>query len=157
MKIEELAQTIDFCTLQDNLKQAAAIMRSRDSDAVPLVSDENSIIGVLTKENACDAIANLERKASAIRISESDFEEVLLCKPDEKFEKVLKKLAKNRIKYAVSVNRRDKIYAVVSLPKMLSRFSQEKKLMKKVLRAMEKINKPLPLVLHEIKLPSVKK
>lgn len=150
MKIKELAQHVEICTTEDNLKKIAAIMKRSEIDAVPLLNEANEIIGVVTQSAVCAAVATLDRKVSSIKNSEIPTEEILICEADEKFDKVLKKLAKKRIKYAGFSSQKDDSIAIISLPKILSRFTEDKKTIKRVFRAMEKINKPLPLILSEI-------
>ena len=136
--------------MQDNLKKTAGIMKHSDIDAVPILNEANKIVGVVTQNGVCVAVANFDRKNSSIKNSEVEVEEILICEPDEKFDKVLKKLSKKRIKFAGFSSQKDDSVAIISLPKILSRFTDDKKLIKRVFRAMEKINKPLPLVLSEV-------
>lgn len=157
MKIKELAQEIEICTMQDSLKKTAEIMKQRDIDAVPVSNEANKVVGVITQAGICEAAAKFDRQTSAIKNSEISLEEILICDADDKFEGVLKKLAKKRIKYAGFSSRKDKSIDIVSLPKILSRFTEEKKLIKRVFRAMEKISKPLPLVLSEVGLAADEK
>ena len=157
MKVKELGQSVEICTANDNLKQLAEIMLRHDLDAVPFADEANKIIGVVTQNGICEVLAKLDRKTSSIKVGEISTEEIFICDVDEKFDKVLKKLAKKRIKYAVFSSQKDNSVAIISLPKILSRFSDDKKLIKRVFRAMEKISKPLPLVLSEVGLAADKK
>ena len=150
MKIKELAQKIEICTTQDNLRKTAGIMKHSDIDAIPVLNEENKTVGVITQTGICEAVANFDRKTSSIKNSEIALEEILICDPDEKFDKVLKKLSKKRIKFAGFSSQKDNSVAIISLPKILSRTTSDKKLIKRVFRAMEKINKPLPLILSEV-------
>lgn len=157
MKVKELAQIIEICTGNDNVKYLAEIMLKHNLDAVPLVNEANKIVGVITQNGICEAVATFDRKTSSIKISEISPEEVFICEPDDKFDRLLKKLAKKRIKYAVFSSQKGQTIAIISLPKILSRFTDDKKLIKQVFRAMEKINKPLPLVLSEVGLVAQEK
>jgi predicted transcriptional regulator len=150
MKIKELAQKIEICTTQDNLRKTAGIMKQNDIDAVPILNEAKEIVGVVTQTGICEVVANSDRKTSSIKNIEIALEEILICDPDEKFDKILKKLSKKRIKFAGFSSQKDNSVAIISLPKILSRFTDDKKLIKRVFRAMEKINKPLPLVLSEV-------
>lgn len=150
MKVKELAQTVEICTPNSSIKETAGIMKHHDLDAIPIVDEEGEILGVVTQNAVCEAVAAIDRKTSLIKNSEVLLEEILICEPDEKFDKVLKKLAKNRLKFAGFSSQKDNSIAIISLPKILSRTAIDKKLLKKVFRAMEKINKPLPLVLSEV-------
>lgn len=150
MKLKELAQDIEICTLNDNLKKAAKIMQQSNFDVVPLVNEENIVVGVITRNNICEAVSKYDRKPSSIKNAEITFEEILICDSQEKVERIFRKLSKKRIKYAGFTSQKGKTIAIISLPKILSRFTDDKKLTKKVFRAMEKISKPLPLVLCEV-------
>lgn len=150
MKIKELAQVVEICTPRNNIKETAEIMRRHDLDAIPLVSEANEISGVITQDGICGAVADFDRKTSSIKNGEVTLEEVLICDEGDKFDKVLKKLSKKRLKYAAFSSQRDNSIAIISLPKILSRTAIDKKLLKRVFRAMEKINKPLPLILSEV-------
>ncbi len=157
MKVKELAQAIEICTLEDNLKKVAEAMQQHDFDAVPLVNKENKVIGVIIPAGLCEAVAKFDRKTSSIKTNEIVLEEILICDPQEKFDKILKKLSKKRIKYAGFSSQDRRSVGIISLPKILSRFTDDKKLIKKVFRAMEKISKPLPLVLSEVSFTAEKK
>lgn len=150
MKVKELAQDIEICTLKDNLKKSAGIMQQHDFDAVPIVSSENKLVGVITRNGICEAVAKFDKKTSSIKTEEILVEEILICDSQEKIDKLLKKLSKKHIKYAGFSSQSGKTIAIISLPNILSRFTEDKKLIKKVFRAMEKISKPLPLVLSEV-------
>lgn len=157
MKIKELAQDIEVCTADDNLKKTGEIMLKHDLDAVPFTNKAGEITGVVTQNRICEAIAKFDRKTSSIKNGEISTEEILICQPDEKFDRILKKLSKKRIKYAVFSSQKDNTVAIISLPKILSRFTEDKKTIRRVFRAMEKISKPLPLILSEVKLAADEK
>lgn len=152
MKIKELAQNAQACGLNGNLKQTAKIIETANSDAAVLKNEKNEIIGVITQNAICQAVARFDRKPSMIKNSEITLEEVLICKAQENFSKVLRRLKKKRLKYAVFSSQKDETVAIISLPNILLRFTEDKKTVKKVFRAMEEISKPLPLVLSEIRL-----
>jgi CBS domain-containing protein len=150
MKVKELAQDIEICAFDDSLKKIAEIMQQHDFDVVPLVDQNNKLVGVITRDAVCEAAAKFDRKPSAVQASVLASEDLLICDSQEKFEKILKQLSKKRIKYAGFTSQNGKTIAIISLPKILSRATDDKKLLKKVFRAMEKISKPLPLVLSEV-------
>lgn len=150
MKLKELAQNLEICTLNDSLKKTAEIMQQSGFDAIPLVNEENEVVGVITKDNICEAIAKFDRKTSLIKNCELAFENVIHCKAKENVSKVFKQLAKKRVKYAVFTSQKDKTIAIISLPNILSRAAVDKKIVKKAFRVMGKINKPLPLILSEV-------
>lgn len=150
MKVKELAQEIEICALDDTLKKIAGIMIRHDFDAVPIADKENNIVGVVTPNDICAAAARFDRKTSAIKNREVAAEEILICDPQERFDKLLKKMTKRRIKYAGFSSQKGQTIAIISLPKILSRLTDDKKVIKKTFRAMGKISKPLPLVLSEV-------
>lgn len=152
MKVKDLAQNTETCGLDDSLKQTAKILAAGGSDAAVLINEKNEIIGVITQNAVCRAIARFDRKASAIKNSEIALENALICKARENFSKILKRLKKKRLKYAVFSSQKDKTVAIISLPNILLNFAEDKKTVRKVFRAMEEISKPLPLVLSEIRL-----
>lgn len=152
MKVKDLAQNTVACDLKDSLKQTAKRLTDSDLDAAVVKNEKKEIVGVITQNAVCQAIARFDRKPSAVKTDEVAIENVLICKARENFSKILKQLQKKRLKYAVFSSQTDNTVGIISLPNILLRFSEDKKNVKKVFRAMEKINKPLPLVLSEIRL-----
>lgn len=150
MKVRDLAQNVEICRLSDNLQKTAQILQASGLDAIPLVDEQSNIVGVATQARVCQALAEFDRKPSTIKNSAIKLDEPLICKPQEKFAKILKKLAKKERKYAVFSSQNPNAVAIISLPTLLLRFTEGKKVTKKVFRAMEEINRPRPLVLSEI-------
>ena len=156
MKVGEIMrQDIGSCDLKDNLKTAAEIMQQKNCDTVPVVNEENVIVGMVTEQNICQTIVALDKKASLIKIKDVDFDEAVTCSAEEKIEKALKKMAKNRVNRLIVTSQEGVPVGIISLPNLLSLSGKKKKLQKKIFSVLKAIHKPLPLVLREIEIPFV--
>src|SRR4051812_15428874 len=121
MKVKEIMmQNSEFCGLKDNLKKAAEIMKRRNCDLVPVVDDKNAILGAVSSKNICQALADIERKASLIKIADIKFDKAINCFEDEKIERVIKKMRKNLVKRLIVTSQDSQPIGIISVPDILS-------------------------------------
>lgn len=151
MKVNEIMlQDVESCDSNDNLKKAAEIMQKKICDFIPVVNDENIVIGIVTQENICKTIAAFEQTASAIKIDEIDYEKAVICLDDEKIEKVMKIMSKNLVKRLIITSQDGQPVGIISIELILSLSGKKKKLQKKAFSVLKSILKPQPIVLHQI-------
>ena len=59
MKVEKVMTTgIGCCHPEDNLIEAAEIMRQKDCGVVPVINEENKIVGMITDRDICLAVGD---------------------------------------------------------------------------------------------------
>ena len=150
MKVKDVMKTdVGSCSAEDNLMKAAEIMRRRDCGAVPIVDEENRVVGILTDRDICLAVAARNRKASDVKCKELiNGEAVVFCAADDKLEDALRRMRKHRIERLPAIGADGELVGILSIGGILPFVRRDKKLKKKVYAALEKISKPRPIVLR---------
>lgn len=91
MQIREImTQKVITCHQDTNLAEAATIMWDNDCGVVPVVDDENQVLGLLTDRDICMAVATKNRLACDIKAGEIISRKVYGCAPDENVDNALK-------------------------------------------------------------------
>lgn len=141
---------VGFCSAEDNLMKTAEIMRRRDCGVVPIVDEENRVVGMLTDRDICLAVAARNRKASDVKCKELINGEAIVCSADDKLEDALRKMRKHQIKRLAAVGGKGELVGILSIADVLLFVRKDKNLKKKVYATLEKISKPRPIVLREV-------
>ena len=150
MRVKDVMKTdVGFCSAEDNLMKTAEIMRRRDCGAVPIVDEENRVVGMLTDRDICLAVAARNRKASDVKCKELINGEAIVCAADDKLEDALRKMRKHRIKRLPAIGAGGELIGILSIGDVLPAVRRDKKLKKKVYATLEKISKPRPIMLRE--------
>ena len=158
MRVKEVMKTdVGFCSAEDNLMKAAEIMRRRDCGAVPILDEENRVVGMLTDRDICLAVAARNRKASDVKCKELiNGEAIVSCAADDKLEDALRRMRKHQIKRLAAIGAGGELVGVLSVGDVLHAVRRDKKLKKKIYATLEKIAKPRPIVLREIRKETVR-
>src|SRR5262245_20157090 len=91
MQIREvMTQEVKSCHADSNLAEAAKIMWETDCGIVPVVDNENQVLGVITDRDICMAVATKNRLASDIKAGEIINRKVYGCSKDEDVDDALK-------------------------------------------------------------------
>ena len=151
MKVKDVMKTdVGFCSTEDNLKKTAEIMRHRDCGAVPIVDEENRVVGMLTDRDICLAVAARNRKASDVKNKELMSGSVIVCSAEDKIEDALRKMRKHQIKRLAAVGAGGELVGILSVSDVLLSIRKDKKLKKKIYLTLKKISEPRRIVLREI-------
>ncbi len=150
MRVKDVMKTdVGFCSAEDNLMKTAEIMRRRDCGAVPIVDEENRIVGMLTDRDICLAVAARNRKASDVKCRELINGGAIVCAADDKLEDALGKMRKHRIERLAAIGAGGELVGILSIGDVLPAVRRDKKLKKKVYATLEKFSKPRPIMLRE--------
>ena len=151
MKVKDVMKTdVGFCSTEDNLKKTAETMRYRDCGVIPIVDEENRVVGMLTDRDICLAVAARIRKASDVKNKELMSGGVTVCSAEDKLEDALKKMRKHQIKRLAVVAAGGELDGILSVADILLSARKVNHLKKKVYATLEKIAKPRPIVLREV-------
>lgn len=151
MRVKDVMKTdAGVCSATDNLMRVAELMLRRDCGIVPIVDENERIVGVLTDRDLCLAIVARNRKASDVRAADLIKGEPVVCAADDKIEAVLKQLRKHQIKRLAVVGDAGELVGIVSVSDILLGVRKDKDLKKKIYSTLKTIAKPRPIVLREI-------
>ena len=151
MKVSEImVHCLESCNLNQSLMHVCEMMKVKNFDAVPVLDSQGVLIGIVTQENVCFAIAEFDKKPSAILIAGIDFEKPVSCLDDEKIEKALKIMKKKLVKRLIITSQNGQPVGILSLEQILSLSGKKKKLQKSAFSILKSINIPQPIVLRQI-------
>lgn len=87
MKVKELMKaSVETCRAGDSLARAAQIMWEHDCGAVPVVDDDEKVVGILTDRDACMAAYTQGRPLDQIPVSVAASSIVFAVRPDDALE-----------------------------------------------------------------------
>lgn len=148
MKVKNLMTAeVESCRADENLTKAIEIMWRRDCGVVPIVDEENRVVGMITDRDVCIAAGSRDQKASEIKIGEVVSGKVVTCSADEEAEDALKKMRRKKVKRLPVVGENNELVGILSITDVLRK---DKKSKKKVFSALKKITEPRPIVLNEV-------
>ncbi len=151
MKVRAIMTTdIGFCNLEDSLTKAAKIMWQKDCGVVPLVDEENKVVGMITDRDICIASATQNRKTSDIKAKEMIRGEVFSCAATDNIKTALKKMKKNQLKRLPITGESGELVGILSITDILLCKQKDKKLKKKIYSTLKAIGTTHPIVLKEI-------
>src|SRR6266540_373276 len=91
MKVQDvMTSEVKSCRPETNLAEAAAMMLDYDCGALPVVNNENKVVGMITDRDIAIAAATKARLASEIPVSEVISRKVCFATPDEDIHTALK-------------------------------------------------------------------
>lgn len=84
MKVSELMKREVFtCHTDDTLNTAARVMWEKDCGCVPVIDDENRVMGMLTDRDICMAAYFEGARLEDLKASSAMSKTVFACKPDQ--------------------------------------------------------------------------
>ena len=151
MKVKEfMTKNVGFCHPENNLMEAAEIMQRRDCGVVPVIDENEKVIGMITDRDICLALANGNAKFSQSKVEKPMTTKIINCSADDKVEDALKIMGKNQLKRLAVISKDDKLVGILSVTDVLISVRKNKKLKKKIYKTLERIFQPRPIVLQEI-------
>ncbi|MEZ5427114.1 MAG: CBS domain-containing protein [Pyrinomonadaceae bacterium] len=151
MKVKKLMKTeVATCRAEDSLTEVAGAMHRRDCGVIPVVDDEQKVIGMITDRDICLAVADGDKKASEIRVKSLLGHRVIKCRSADRITKALKKMRKNQVKRLPVVGKNEELVGIVSITDFLLSGPRKKSVRKKVYSTLKAIGRPRRIILREI-------
>jgi CBS domain-containing protein len=127
MKVKDVMRPMsDFCSTEDSLMKCADIMRLRDCGVVPIVDEDETVVGMLTDRDLCLAVVARNRKASDVLCKEVINRRAVVCSGDDKLENALRKMRKYQIKRLAAVGKDGKLTGILSITDIMLQFGKIK-------------------------------
>ena len=150
MKVFEVMTTdVGICRPEDNLTKAAEIMWQKDCGVVPVVDEENRVVGLITDRDICIAVASRRQTTEQIKAREMFLGEPFVCAPEDNLKDVLRRMRKRKVRRLPVTGENKELIGIVSLSDILLKGADKKSIRKLLLSTLESIAKPAPIVLSE--------
>ncbi len=150
MKVKKImTKDVGTCHASESLAKAVSIMWQRDCGIVPVVSDSNSVMGMITDRDVAIAITSRNRPANEVLIDEVIKGQTISCAPDDSVQRVLKKMRKHKIKRLPVVKKTGELVGMVSIADVLNA-KRNKAIQRQLIKTLESISKPASILLKEI-------
>ncbi len=116
MKVQDvMTSEVKSCRPETSLAAAAVMMLDCDCGALPVVNDENKVIGMITDRDIAIAAATKAHFASEIPVGEVISRKVYSAMPDEDIHAALKTMRHEKIRRLPIVNRDGTLQGILSL------------------------------------------
>jgi len=126
MKVQDvMTSEVKSCRPETNLAAAAGMMMDYDCGALPVVNNENKVIGIITDRDIAIAAATKGRLASEILVGEVISRKVFSATLDEDIHMALMTMRHEKIRRLPVVNRDGMLQGILSLNDIALRAEEE--------------------------------
>jgi CBS domain-containing protein len=116
MKVQDaMTRNVKFCSPRSSLAQVAALMWDYDCGVMPVVDDDNSVIGVITDRDIAIAAATQSRLTTEIDVGEVMSGNVYACAEDEDIKSALHTMRREKVRRLPVINSEGKLAGILSL------------------------------------------
>jgi len=127
MNTEEImTRNVKCCRPETNLAQAAALMWDNDCGALPVVDDENRVIGMITDRDIAIAAATKGRLAMDISVGEVMSVNVYACASSDDINSALKTMGREKVRRLPVVGKDGKVVGILSINDIVLQAEQTK-------------------------------
>ena len=99
MKVRDLMTSdVKTCRSETNLAEVVRDMFEGDCGALPVVSDDGRVAGIITDRDICIAVATRGRSADRIAVREVARDTVYTCGPDDEASAALQQMKLHKIR-----------------------------------------------------------
>lgn len=140
MKCKDImTKYIKMCRPECTVKDSTQIMKDQNCGAVPIVDDNNKVVGIVTDRDIAIKCILEEKDASRTKISEVMTKKVITCREDEDIDEAIRKMKDNKIRRIPIVDKNNVLLGMVSLGDIAVITSEEHE----VYEALESISSPV--------------
>ena len=116
MKVKDvMVKTPVGCSPETNLGAAVEIMFNRNCGFLPVVGDQQRVVGVVTDRDIAIALGTQNRLPGEITVAEVATRKVHSCRPDYHIHMALDTMAENKVRRLVVVNEQNQFEGVLSM------------------------------------------
>jgi CBS domain-containing protein len=148
MKVHEIMTTApETCGPETNLAAAVERMWRADCGALPVMTAEAALVGIITDRDMCIALGTRNQPASAIPVASVMTRDVATCRTDEEVDAALARMTERRVRRLPVVDDAATLVGVLSLDDIVLASGAKAVKPAAVLQALKKICAPkLPVV-----------
>jgi len=113
---------IQYCSPETMLHQAAKMMKKANCGALPVVDENNKVVGLVTDRDICLSLAHRHTKTLPERnVGDIITAKVYSVKTDDELTEALKQMRTNRVSRLPVVDKDGKLRGILSLHDLLSK------------------------------------
>ena len=130
MKVKDVmtAETLQYCTPETRLQEAAKAMKANNCGALPVVDSEKRVMGIITDRDICLSLAQKQEAPLADRkVSEVMSRNVQTVESDDEISAAYHRMRKNQIGRLPVVDEKGKLKGIVSLHRLINKQVKEGK------------------------------
>lgn len=153
--IELMTGTPAYCRPDTNLGAAVELMWNYNCGILPVIDDDDKVIGVITDRDICIALGTRNKLSGKVVVSEVASPKVICCKPEDDVRSALASMAEARVRRLPVVNDQDKLVGIVSMDDVVTRMQLGRRPLtvelssEDVVRILNLVYRPLlPAVVH---------
>jgi CBS domain-containing protein len=122
MKVHEvMTKSPAYCTTDTNLGAAAEIMWKRNCGFLPVLSPQQSVVGVVTDRDMCIAMATRNRLPGQVTVQEVSSPVAHSCRPDDDLQAALRTMADKGVRRLPVIDAAGKLEGVLSVDDLILR------------------------------------
>jgi CBS domain-containing protein len=103
------------CMPETSLAEAAALMWENDCGALPVVSVDDKVVGVITDRDICFGAMTKNRPPTEVSVAEVITGKVFACAPDDDVRAALETMARGRVRRLPVVGAEGTLAGIVSM------------------------------------------
>jgi|SRR5688572_11290913 len=122
MTVKELVTSdVQSCGADTDLATAAKIMWDRDCGVVPVVNDQQNVIGMITDRDICIAAATRSARPADIRVGDVMSKEVHVCALGDDVRVALNTMREQRVRRLPVLDGQERLAGIVSMNDLVMR------------------------------------
>lgn len=120
MRVQDvMAKMPKSCTSGMNLAQAADLMWTARCGALPVVDDQQDVIGILTDRDICLRVATRDCRPSEMTVGEAMTRRVAVCHPEDDIHSALKMMRSRKVRRLPVVSAEGHLEGMLSVSELL--------------------------------------
>lgn len=116
MKVSEvMTKAPAYCSADTSVAAAAEIMWNRNCGFLPVVSPQQSVVGVITDRDMCIAMATRNRLPGQVTVQEVSSVVIYSCQPDDDVRTAMETMADKKVRRLPVIDAAGKLEGILSL------------------------------------------
>lgn len=135
------------CRTSDTLAQAAQLMWDHDCGCIPIVDDDQHVVGMVTDRDVCMAGLHAGQPLREIQVHEAMAHDPVTCRPDDDVSEAQEVMGKARVRRLPVTDAAGRLVGVLSLHDLALAAAQERRwfsgvTMRDVARTFAEVSRP---------------
>jgi CBS domain-containing protein len=127
MKVSEvMTRNVQSCSVDTNLAAAAMQMWNGDFGTLPIVDDQDKVIGMITDRDICIAAATKHQDIANIKVGDVPTGQVHSCTPETNVRDALKTFERARVRRLPVADEHGKLKGILSMNDIVLRAAEER-------------------------------
>jgi len=126
MRLKEIMlEDTKTCRSNQNLLDAARLMRQVNCGVVPIIDENKKVLGMLTDRDICLCVADKDQKLSDIRISEAMTPKAYSCHPNDSIDDALETMRQHQIRRVPIVDDKGVLQGIVTMDDIICKAAKK--------------------------------